>query len=270
MAFEQAGSLLELAKLRHRDVSVVSRQLQSISNEASVLQKDRGRWKLTPLGQQIVRWARDALLSQQRIMQQKTTLRLVATREFAARVLAPGLIGLLGGDAANVVPQITSDEMGVEHALLSGEADLGFDCGRPGSPSVRFRLVRKEPLVVVAAPSLQKRHRLRGLGDLLQLPHLYYQRISPARVLGLSHEVSILGASFNDIATTRAACVAGLGWAILPSYTVRDEVRSNELFVVESPPLEQEKFGVFWLRENGAVTPWIDRAVDWLSAQDLG
>lgn len=53
LAFENASGLGHLAELMARDPSVVSRNLQRIAEDHSVLKKVKGRWELTPLGAQV-------------------------------------------------------------------------------------------------------------------------------------------------------------------------------------------------------------------------
>lgn len=270
MDFEDSGSLLLLAQRRHRDISVVSRQLAAVAVKMPVLHKERGRWRLTDLGRQMVQWARSAVVGQRTLIQQKSLLRLATTREFAARVLAPHLSQLLGAQAQHLIPVVKTDEQGVERLLLSGEADLGFDCGRPQSPAIRFRLVRREPLQVVAAPRLLKKHRVRNVDDLVQLPHLHYSRIGASRALRLTHEIRNIAAVMNDVASIRSACEAGMGWAVLPSYTVQDELRAKRLNAIAVATIESEQFGVFWERDHPLAIQWASRAASWLAQQDLG
>jgi nicotinamidase-related amidase len=75
-AFETAGSLTELARLMHRDASVVSRNLQGLA-ESGVLEKDRNRWVITALGRQINAWTRTVAASQTKILGQAKRLRLL-------------------------------------------------------------------------------------------------------------------------------------------------------------------------------------------------
>ncbi len=54
IAFESSLGLSQLAEELGKDPSVISRNLQRIAEDFSVLQKVKGRWVLTPLGHQIV------------------------------------------------------------------------------------------------------------------------------------------------------------------------------------------------------------------------
>lgn len=70
LAFEAAESLSGLASQLARDVSVVSRQLKQLAEDAPVLEKRKGRWWLTDLGRQVNQWTRSALAVQRGLLDQ--------------------------------------------------------------------------------------------------------------------------------------------------------------------------------------------------------
>ena len=97
VAFEAAGSLAQLAKMVHKDPSVVSRNLQSLG-DTGVIAKLGKRWTLTPLGRQINNWTRSVAASQQKILGQASRLRLTGGRLPALTpVTALLLIGVQNG-----------------------------------------------------------------------------------------------------------------------------------------------------------------------------
>jgi DNA-binding transcriptional LysR family regulator len=266
-AFEIAGSLVSLSRAMRRDVSVLSRSLQAIAAAAPVLEKAQGRWRLTELGVAVARWSRDAVATQRRVLAQQPELRIATTREFAARVLSPGLHDLVG-DAPPLV-HVSCAEDGVERSLLEGRADLGFDCGRPRDPQIRFRGIAPEPFATVIAPRLAGAHRVRRAADLVELPYLEYTRASATTLLRLDRELRRRYALFNDVASTREAAVAGLGWSILPRYAVDRELRAGSLISVPGWQIDAERFGVWWLAARSGMEAWVEQATRWLRAQDL-
>ena len=267
-AFETCGSMAVLAEQVGKDVSAISRQFQRIAHTAPALEKSAGKWRLTELGHAICAWSRDAIVAQTSLLERRAVLRISATREFASRILAPRLRSLVPERELTSV-SIVTDEEGVERALLTGRADIGFDCGRPADPDVRFKRILRESFAVVAAPRWLSRHRVRVAKDLLELPHLHYTRAPAAGLLGLARDLTNVVATFNDIAALRAACVAGLGWAVLPSYTVALERRAGDLKAVPGARIESEQFGVFWLRSRSSLDAWAERAAAWLEKQSL-
>ncbi len=132
----------------------------------------------------------------------------------------------------------------------------------------------REPFAIVAAPLVAKRiARRRSPAPLTEAliaePHLAYDRIRAGEILGLARELPNVVATFNDIASTRSACLSGLGWALLPAYTVRDEVRRRELVALDADMGSAERFGVFWLRSRPAVASAVRHALRWLGEVSL-
>lgn len=268
LSFSEAESLAALAETLGRDISVVSRKLQRLAADAPVLEKRGGRWALTPLGKEIVQWTRDAVGSQSRLLQRASSLRIATTREFAARVLAPDLAALKE-KLPLVEFEVYSFERGVEEALLEGNVDLALDCGRPQSPDIRFQLLAREELGLFAAPDFLKQHPLRRLEDLHRAPHVEFLRLPPARYLQLKSQLELRFARFNDIAACRSAAVSGTGWALLPTYAVREELDTGRLKRLDFYSIGQENYGLWWLRERKALKPHLAVFSAWLKGKEL-
>ena len=79
VAFEAASSLTDLAKAMHRDASVISRNLQGLS-ETGVLEKHGNKWVLTALGRQVNNWTRTVANSQMKIFDQQTKARFLNSK----------------------------------------------------------------------------------------------------------------------------------------------------------------------------------------------
>ena len=227
VALEHGHTLAGTADLLHRDISAISRRLNTIAGKANVLEKDRGRWNLSPLGKDLVRWARDAQAAQTRLLREQTQVRIAATREFGARILSRELNKVFPDGSRYSFSILTSEE-GVESALLSGQADLGFDCGHPQDPLVAFQRAVKESFTIVASSRFIEKYHASAT-NLLSLPHLQYRRASTPRLLKLSYDLPRITASFNDIAAIREAALSHLGWAVLPTYTIQRELEAKEL-----------------------------------------
>jgi len=198
--------------------------------------------------------------------------RQISRMEEKAKVIekVPDLPELLSATKAHHV-KLISQGQSIEESLLKGDADFGFDCGKPVSPLVRFRQVLEEPFVVVASSQLIRSKKL-SIEELVDLPHLKFSRILSSEALTLGFEVSNIFGEFNDIAAVRSACLLGLGWAILPAYTVRDEVKSKQLQVIDIDKIKLQKqfYSVWWLRERKSVLPAVEAATKWLHRQSLG
>jgi DNA-binding transcriptional LysR family regulator len=267
--FEEAGSLARLAELKKRDLSVVSRQIQKLAHTQPVLEKREGRWIITPIGKQVSQWIRKSIQEQKAVLNSRPSLCITAPLEFSSRILAPSLIELIPNLSKTSVKLLSLSPVMLEQQLLNGQVDLAFDCGRPEHPSLKFKLIKKEPLSVVASPVFFVKNKIKKISDLVKAPHIYYNRIHSALKLGLNEELPNPICTVDNIASARAAAINHLGWSILPSYTIRDEVRDRQLRVFSEVLIGQETYGVWWLRENPSIEPFAKKAIDWLSQQNL-
>lgn len=269
LAFETAPTLNALAASMGRDISVVSRSLARIAEKLPVVEKQAGRWILTEMGRRLNQHTRDSLQFQNSLSQKQELLKIGTNREFAARIIGPRLKELI-----DLFPQtqltIHSYERGTEEPLMSGLIDIGFDCERPFAPEIAYKLFIDEHIVAVCQPRFfRKNAALIRDGELARLPHLLCDRLFPDRILEMSENRMEILARFNDIATARAACVAGLGWALLPLYAVRKEISARELQVVETMKRGGSKYGVWWLRSRVNLRPQVERLSVWMKTVEI-
>jgi len=266
LAFEASPTLSSLALNFGRDISVVSRNLAKIAEKLPVVEKKSGRWILTDMGRRLNNHTRDSLQFQYGISQKQTVLRIGTNREFAARIVGPRLKELLLLFPHTIL-NIHSYESGTETPLLESMIDLGLDCERPFAPEIAYKLFLDEKIVAVSDPRFYKKYRpVIQAGELGKLPHLLCDRLFPDRILELNENQMEIIARFNDIATTRAACVAGLGWALLPLYSVQTEINKGELQIIETIKRGTSKYGVWWLRGRANLKPQVERLSTWLKS----
>jgi nicotinamidase-related amidase len=100
LAFEEEGGLTSVAEKVRRDPSVVSRTLKSISSVAPLLEKQDGKWRITPLGRQFNRLTKKYLETQSKLLRQSSSLRLApytlpTTDEKSALLLIGTQVGFL-------------------------------------------------------------------------------------------------------------------------------------------------------------------------------
>ncbi len=87
IAFESATSLLELSEQLHKDQSVISRNLLSLSEIAPVIVKSNRKWSLTDLGRKVIEEARQ--------FNEKVNLLLNIKSNTKANILKPDSVLLL-------------------------------------------------------------------------------------------------------------------------------------------------------------------------------
>jgi DNA-binding transcriptional LysR family regulator len=269
VAFESSPSLEKLAAAMGRDISNISRALGRIAGKLPVIEKQRGRWVLTERGRQLNQHTRDAIQYQRSLFQKQAWLRIGTNREFAARILGPHL-KTMGDLFPETQFRICAFESGTEKELLDGNIDISIDCERPFSPEVSYKIAVVEPIVIVCSPAFKKAN-LKAVkdGSFFGLPHLLCDRLSPDRILQKSENKLNVLSSFNDIATTRAACEQGVGWALLPRYTVDLELKTGKLVEIEAVGAGESKYGVWWLRGRRYLAPSAHKLRDWIAGLNL-
>lgn len=270
LEFELSSSLQDLSLRVRRDHSVVARSLKRLSEKFPVVEKKAGKWSLTALGRRVNDSSRQALAVQMLTLNEQAILKIGTNREFASQIVATNFKAI-----QNLFPKtqisVQTFEHGTENALLQGHIDIGFDCDRPFAPEIGYKLVVDEPIVAVASPLFLKSYKKEiASGDYLKLPHLLCERLHPDKILSRSesNQMHVEG-RFNDIATTKSVCLQGVGWALLPSYSVKNELQSGKLALIEKESFGKSKYGVWWLRSRPHLKETTEKLITWMSKQEL-
>lgn len=266
IAFEKNSSLELLAKALGKDQTVISKRLKQISEKADVLTKVSGRWCLNETGKKIIRLSEDFIHAQQSILQNRKHIRLGTSREFAAKFVSPNIEKIKKQIGAYSIT-LNAYENGIEEALLNGEIDLGFDCGRPNSAEVRFKLCLPENIAVVVSSAMNKQLGKTNITEqvLMKLPYISCARLSPGLIMGSHLIAQNVVFSTNDIASARSACINSSGWALLPTYTVLTELKDKKLVILNEFEYTSEKYGVWMLRSRNHLDKEFQELQNWLS-----
>lgn len=269
LAFEQAGNIEGAAALLGKDASGVSRQLSAVARKCQALEKRGGRWALTGQGRSFNTLARNMIEAQAKLLENRPALVIGTNREFGARVAGPGFASLQKALPRTQLTLFTF-ENGTEEALLKGKIDVGLDCGRPFDPAIGYKLLLPEPIVAVCSKAFRKEHE-KAIRErsLYRVPHLLCERLHPDKIFAESENRLSVAASFNDIATTRAACIAGAGWSLLPRYAVREEVQQGKLVVIEEKKSGLAHYGLWWARSRSLAPEATSALMRWLKGQEL-
>ena len=265
IAFEQGKTVEKTAQIVGKDPSGVSRQLLRISRTCPALEKVSGKWALTDTGRRLCYSIKEFINLQRHIVAKKGILRIGTNREFGSRIIGPR-ISELNQLFPNTYISISTFELGTEDALLNGMVDLSIDCEKPIDPEIGFRHLLSDPIIAVCSPSFFKKHRKSLCSDkIFSVPHLLCNRLFPHRIVENVTNVNSVF-SFNDIATTRAACIVGNGWALLPRYTVKDELKKKVLITIEGKAWASTKYGLWWSRERFSEIQSIKLISNWLKS----
>lgn len=263
--FERNQSLEELAVKLGRDISVVSRNIKAIAEKSDVFEKRNGRWMLTEKGLALNKWTEESIYSQRLVLKQQKSVTIASTREFASRILMPEITKLTSDNETTV--SIMSSDNGIEKLLLGGQADFGFDCGRPTDPLIAYKTVARESFALVASKDYIKKNKIKRKEDLSDADYLHFTR-SSLFILGNDDGAKRSFGTFSDISTLREACKLGHGWAILPYYTVVSELKEGTLKIIPGHKSNHMLFGVWWVRDRKSISPWVEKALIWLADQE--
>ena len=265
LEFETAGTLQKLSEMLYRDQSQVSRMMQKIQSKIPVIEKINRRWQITELGKSYNEATRDYLLSQAAKSRELQYLKIGTNREFAGRVLSADFEKFSKLFNHSQL-RLNSYESGVEKFILNGELDIGIDCERPMQPEISFKTVFSQDVIPVASPQFKKKY-LKQIQEsplgFLTLPHLLCDRLFPHLLFKTSENEIQVKAAFNDIGLTRTTCANGLGWALLPEYSVQKELKSGELVRLSSA-YYSTSYGVWWLRSRAGLRPHVDKLMGYL------
>ena len=268
-AFEQLPSLEAVSNSLGKDPTVVSRMLKRIAEKSPVLEKVSGRWKITDTGRKLNSITKDLCNCQNAILEEEVILRIGSNREFIPRVLVPSLEKLKARLNVSTLI-IKSFESGTENPLLNGQIDIALDCGRPYASDIAFKSCAPEPMSIVCSPKFLKKHKENFTEDnFLNLPMIYCDRLGFERFDTEKTRNLRVDFHFNDISAARAACVQGLGWMLIPSYAVCDEIDKKLLVKPFDKDWGFEKYGVWWMRSRKHLSPYIKIFEEWLSELNL-
>lgn len=270
LEYEKSESIAQVAKAFQRDPSVISRSLKNLAEKLPVLEKAGGKWVVTELGSKFNSWTTEAILSQQNILNQRIQLKIASTREFAGRYLIGSVEELFPSDKFHI--HIVTFDGNSEQLLLNGQVDFVFDCGKPYDPQIAFKRPAVEEMSLVVSKEFKRLHKVKKAEDLTHLPHTHYSRNNLARLYAMTKDQIKIAISLNDIALVREALQKSLGWGLLPTYTVKKELKDKSLVEVpQSGKWKQSpyQFGLWWNRDKTYLKEHVQKLVSWLESQDL-
>ena len=269
LEFETVPSLTEVAKRVGRDHSVVARALKRIGERYPVVEKRAGRWILTEMGRKLNDCTRASLARQSSVLSSQAALRIGTNREFASRVLAEDILAIQAL-FPNTELCVNSYEAGTELPLLQGQIDIGIDCDRPNDPEISYKLVVDEPIIAVASKAFARKHQKEiAKQSYSALPHILCERLNPDKFMEKTESQVRIAARFNDIAAARAACLHGLGWALLPRYAVKTELEAGDLVQIQEMTMVRYKYGIWWPRRRTYLKPTVESLIAWLGRKTL-
>jgi DNA-binding transcriptional LysR family regulator len=268
LAIEESSSLREAARTLACDPTGLQRKVQGLASEHGVFQKIQGKWELTPSGRALLGWTRESILSQKKLLQSESIMRIATTTWFAERVLIPKISDLTPKmkDWSRVHIEIPQGDF--EKCLLEAKSDYVVVCHPPENPLIAHKQIAKEPWSVVISRSLLSK-KIKGkiqLEDLVNIPCILHKDINPHALLpGLELKRDAIF-SANSLIAVRAGLVAGQGWGVVPTLLVQREIGDRELIELEMPLLMDRKICVWWLRSAKQTGRYAQVLCQWLQS----
>jgi DNA-binding transcriptional LysR family regulator len=236
-SFTRAATQLGVAK------SVVSEQVRSLEEKcgARLLERTSRRLQLTQLGEHLLSTAAlvadaahtvDAILADQRdaIV---GTLRIATTSDLSTRLVVPA-----AARVAATSPRLSLDIVGRDSTedLLEGRFDVAIRLGTPKSSSLTMRKLGVMREIIVATPGLAGLHPAKRPSELEGAPWVRHALLPDASVWrfngprGEREPVPVrVRAQTNTGEGLRALALEGLGFSVLPSYLVAEDVKRGAL-----------------------------------------
>jgi DNA-binding transcriptional LysR family regulator len=220
---------------------------------------------LTPAGTVVSEWASrllavaaemDAGLTALR-SDARTTLRVAASLTIAEYLLPGWLVALQARRGRSNEPPVAVELSVINSSAVAalvgaGEGDLGFVEGPRPPRGLGQRIVARDRLVVVVAPThpwTRRRQPVTAL-QLAQTPLVVRESGSGTRevlavavkkVLGASVELHAPVLSLPTTAAVRAAVVAGAGPAVLSELAVVDDIAAGRLWAVPTEAVDLDR-----------------------------
>lgn len=232
-------SVKKVARRLGRDETTVTRQLNQLAQRYPVLQKNNGMWFLTPFGLEVAKFGRKMLEEQRLLVSLPKVIRIGTTKEFSEWVLAPLLPKIF---QSSFQTQVLTELGTFETALMDGRLDFVLSCGKPVDPTIKFKKLKSFPMTCVASKRMKQK-------DLESLPAVEHTGLT---IRSLVPEINPeIVAQFDHISGVRGAVRAGLGWTILPQYSVQRDLDIGELFDLKLDGLHtiREEFSLWYMRD---------------------
>jgi DNA-binding transcriptional LysR family regulator len=223
--FSEAALYLEVSQ------SAVSHAIATLESELGVVLLSRGRHgaNLTPVGQQIIQYARQVMQMLEQISKEANLskglrggqVRIASFRSVATHVL-PGIIAQFHQDYPAIAISITEhqDFGGVDQALREGLADIGFTYLPTLKEFETWELMRDEYIVLVS-PKLELPDRSLTWEKLTSYPLILHPETESCGGMAYRH-CAKFGRSLkpayvvSEDSTIVSMVVQGLGATILP------------------------------------------------------
>ena len=250
-AFECAArhqNFSRAAEELHLTQSAVSRQIADLEQQTGLklFERVRQRVILSEAGERLLPEVKQLLAQAERLMigavatgQMATSLRIATLPTFGGKWLVPRLSRFLG---RHPKVAISIESRSTQFSFEEENFDLAIHFGQPTWANASSTFLCHETVLPVASPPLSTNIGEGAFGDipLLHLttrPKLWSDW---SQHHGISLPQAYQGLRFDQFSMLISAAVAGLGFALLPTYLIESELRSGALMPLADLPMQTE------------------------------
>ena len=250
-AFECAArhqNFSRAAEELHLTQSAISRQIADLEQQTGLrlFERVRQRVILSEAGERLLPDVKQLLAQAERLMigavatgQMSTSLRIATLPTFGGKWLVPRLSRFLSRHP-NVA--ISIESRSIQFSFEEENFDLAIHFGQPTWANASSTFLCHETVLPVASPPLSTNIGEGAFGDipLLHLttrPKLWSDW---SQHHGISLPQAYQGLRFDQFSMLISAAVAGLGFALLPTYLIESELRSGALMPLADLPMQTE------------------------------
>ena len=270
------GSISEAARVLYVSQSAVSRHIAKLEdflnskllyrNKHGVTTTSEGQKFFDDISQSLER-VLDATVNVRAMQSGVNIVKVSSLSSFALKWLVPRL-----NTFQKAHPEIILD-ISIADELPDFKSNQK-DCAVISRPQHLFdkntKQLFEEELIVVAAPSILKKSFADASEELQSLPLIHTtSRPDLWQDWNESHKLfnqtkSQLGLTFQDFYISIAACVAGSGVALVPSFLVKNEIENGELVKLFDETLKSQKFYGLMVSPNKENNDAVIALRDWL------
>lgn len=246
----RAGSIGQAAKLHGLTQPAASIRLRQLESRlgVSLLERSAQGTRLTTTGELVASWAQPVLDRADELdtslealrSGHRTQLRIAASLTIAEYLLPRWLIALRVAQPETRTSLTSGNSAEVSARVQAGQADVGFVEGPDVPDGLQARVVARDELVLVVAPTHRwaRRRTALSVADVAATPLVSRERGSGTRdawerALG----VPLADAALEVTSTTaiKAAVMGGLAPAVLSAHAVAAELTAGTLVRVRTP-----------------------------------
>jgi DNA-binding transcriptional LysR family regulator len=245
-----AGSIGQAAKLHGLSQPAASIRLRQLESRLGVtlLERSAQGTRLTTAGELVASWAQPVLdraaeleTSLEALRSgQRSQLRIAASFTIAEYLLPRWLIMLRNAQPGIRTSLVSGDSAGVSARVLAGRTDIGFVEGPDVPDTLQARVVARDELALVVAPSHRWARRRTPLtvGDIAATPLVSREHGTGTRGAwerALRMPLAEPALEVTSTTAVKAAVMDGLAPAVLSSNAVAAELAVGTLVRVKTP-----------------------------------